>query len=175
MTPERPKTSERLLAVDVFYSGETAAVAGLTFARWEDANPIRILQSTLKTPSEYLPGEFYRRELPCLLTLIESFQLLPEIIVIDGFVYLDGREQPGLGKRLFDALDGRAAVIGVAKSPFHGISQECEVYRGQSNRPLYVTSAGIALAAAKTHIASMHGTHRMPTLLKRIDAASRTQ
>ncbi|WP_428303739.1 endonuclease V [Lacipirellula sp.] len=173
MTTGSRKTSEPLLALDVCYSGETAHVAGLTFACWEDAEPIRILESTLHTPAEYLPGEFYRRELPCLLALIESFELSPEIIVVDGFVYLDGHDRPGLGKRLFDALGGRTAVIGVAKSPFHAISPACEVFRGRSSRPLYVTSAGIPLDAAKIHVARMHGAHRMPTLLKRIDAVSK--
>ena len=69
---------------------------------------------------------------------------LPEYIVIDGYVYLDGNKKAGLGKHLYDALQERSIVIGVAKSGFKDIPGETEIFRGGSKRALYVTSAGIS-------------------------------
>ena len=44
-----------------------------------------------------------------------------------------------------------------------------EVTRGQSNKPLYVTSLGIELTKPADHIKSMAGKHRMPDLLTYLD------
>ena len=44
-----------------------------------------------------------------------------------------------------------------------------EVIRGQSNKPLYVTSLGIELTKAAQDIKSMAGKHRMPDLLTYLD------
>lgn len=162
-----------LLAVDVHYESRVASVAGVSFRSWQDAEPANIFKIKVKTPSDYQPGAFYRRELPCVLTLIESCQLSPETIIIDGFVYLDKSLTPGLGKHLFDELAGRANVIGVAKSHYKGISHDFEIFRGRSTRPLYVTSEGLALEDAKRCVASMHGKYRIPTLLKIADQESR--
>jgi deoxyribonuclease V len=158
-----------ILAVDVKYSGNYAAVAGVVFAEWRDEVPQRELICFVEVPAPYQPGEFYKRELPCILELIEENQLQPDLVVIDGFVFLDGSTKPGLGKHLYDALGGKVAVIGVAKSRYKGITAEYEVFRGSSNKPLYVTAAGINLDEAKEHIRSMHGAYRQPTLLKKVD------
>lgn len=120
-----------------------------------------------------MPGQFYRRELPCILKLIEEHQIVADSIVIDGFVYLDGKSRPGLGKHLYDALQGKISVLGVAKRPFKGIAQECELHRGMSGRPLYITSIGMPLSEAKSHIKSMYGEYRMPALLKKVDRISK--
>lgn len=173
--PGSPLTSERFLALDVGYDDATATVGAVTFEQWEATAPTRTLKTTLPTPSDYTPGEFYRRELPCLLALIEEFDLSPEIIVIDGFVYLDGDRKPGLGKRLFDALRGEVCVVGVAKTSFQGIPESSLLNRGRSSRPLYVTCEGMNLDAAKAGVLSMHGPHRIPTLLKLADRLSRTK
>jgi deoxyribonuclease V len=162
-----------ILAVDVNYSEIRATVAGVLFADWHDENPSREVVSFMEVPADYQPGQFYKRELPCILKLIEENELSPECIVVDGFVYLDGYSKPGLGKYLFDALGGRTPVIGVAKSRFKDIGAEYELYRGASNRPLYVTAEGIELDRAKAYIRSMHGKYRQPTLLKRVDQLCR--
>lgn len=162
-----------ILAVDVRYEDKCAVVAGVLFSNWRDATPERELLTTIPIPADYQPGQFYKRELPCILKLIEENDLRPEYVVVDGFVYLDGAKRPGLGKHLYDALHGKVAVIGVAKSHFFGIGQEYEVFRGGSNKPLYVTAVGVELDFAKVLIRSMHGHHRIPTLLKRVDLKSR--
>ena len=80
--------------------------------------------------------------------------------------------RPGLGQHLFNALNGRTPVIGVAKSRFKG-SSGIEVFRGGSKQPLYVTSAGVDLQKASEKIKRMHGNYRIPTLLKRVDLLAR--
>ena len=98
----------------------------------------------------------------------------PDTIFIDGFVYLGSDMRPGLGKHLFDALEGETVVIGVAKSPFVGASTSSETYRGGSKRPLYVTAAGIDQDQAKRIVEAMAGAYRVPTLLKLADTESRS-
>ena len=158
-----------ILAVDVDYRDGCAYIGGVTFENWTDNNEKDAFVSFLDNVNEYIPGQFYLRELPCILRLIEEHELKPKYVVIDGFVFLDGESKPGLGKYLYDALNNKVAIIGVAKKPFKGISAAYEVYRGLSKNPLYVTSIGVALDDAKTFIRSMHGNYRVPTLLKRVD------
>ena len=162
-----------ILAVDVDYRDSCAYIGGVTFENWNDGVEKDTSVSFLDHIHEYIPGQFYLRELPCILRLIEEHKLKPEYIVIDGFVLLDGEGKPGLGKYLYDALNNKVAIIGVAKKPFKGMPSACEVYRGFSKNPLYVTSVGITLDDAKTFIRSMHGEYRVPTLLKRVDQVCR--
>lgn len=119
----------------------------------------------------YQPGEFYKRELPCILAAIEGLPHALTLALVDGYVWL-GSERPGLGARLHEALGARVPVIGVAKNAFYGASPE-RVYRGESRKPLYVTAIGVDLAAAARGVRAMHGAHRLPTLLKRVDQLAR--
>lgn len=162
-----------ILSVDVYYSDAVAFIAGITFDEWTDEHERGIFTSVLTPVDDYLPGEFYRRELPCILKLLAEHAIAPETIVIDGFVYLDGKRQPGLGRFLYDALNGKVAVVGVAKRPFRGIPPECGLLRGRSRTPLYITSAGIPLELAQASVRSMHGNHRLPTLLRKTDQICR--
>lgn len=162
-----------ILSVDVDYRDTGAFIAGISFSHWEDARESGIFTSTLGIIDDYVPGEFYRRELPCILKLVEEHAISPETIVIDGFVYLGGNREPGLGSHLYDALSGKVKVVGVAKRPFKGIPQKCELLRGRSRKPLYITSAGMPLEVAKYLIHSMHGNYRMPTLLRKTDQVCR--
>lgn len=162
-----------ILAVDVHYTEPGAVAAGVLFDQWCAAAPSRGVTSRYGTVEAYAPGAFYRRELPCLLGLLREHALHPEAIVIDGHVFLDEAGRPGLGKHLFDALDGRVPVIGVAKTAFAGMGARFAVLRGDSARPLYVTAAGIPPDAAQAHVRAMHGAHRLPTLLKAVDRLCR--
>jgi len=161
------------LAVDVDYRENTAHIAGVAFAAWEDAEPSATYSSELSDIEAYEPGSFYKRELPCILKLLDEHVLMPECIVIDGFVYLDGCDEPGLGKHLYNALGGKVTIIGVAKRPFKSTPKSCEVYRGQSAKPLYVTSEGIPFDIAKAHVSSMYGDFRIPDILKKADQLCR--
>lgn len=93
--------------------------------------------------------------------------------MIDGFVYLDGVNKPGLGKHLYDSLGKDTIVIGVAKRPFKDICDDYAIYRGRSKKPLYVTAEGIDLNQAFEAITQMHGKFRIPDLLKKVDQVCR--
>ncbi len=161
------------LAVDVYYSQDKAFAAAITFSSWKDESHERIYTINTAPVHDYEPGAFYKRELPCILELLQRYALEPETIVIDGYVFLDGKSRAGLGKHLYDALNCSVKVIGVAKRPFYEIGREYEIFRGSSRRPLYVTSAGISLEEAKRGIETMAGRYRIPRLLKKVDQVSR--
>lgn len=162
-----------ILATDVHYADAGAIAAGVLFDDWCAATPSRTVTSRFDTVEAYVPGAFYRRELPCLLGLLREHDLQPDLVLVDGHGFLDDAGRPGLGKHLFDALDGRVPVIGVAKTAFVGIGADHAVLRGDSMRPLYVSAAGLPLAEAQTHVRAMHGAHRLPTLLKAVDRTCR--
>lgn len=157
----------------VAYSLPGTIAAGVLFQKWDDECCEEIFTSHISDVEDYVPGEFYKRELPCVLKLLADHEINPDCIVIDGLVYLDGRNKAGLGKHLFDALAGEISVIGVAKQSFKDITAEFEVYRGGSEKPLFVTSVGVETATAKRWIAHMHGAFRVPTLLKKVDQVCR--
>jgi deoxyribonuclease V len=162
-----------ILAVDTGYRENLALTAGIVFSDWGSDRPDVRLQQITTVASDYEPGQFYRRELPCILELVALLEGLPEYIVIDGYVTLGEDNRPGLGMKLWEALDQKPAVIGVAKTRFHGTPAATELLRGTSKAPLYVTSAGLPTELAKQFIASMAGSYRIPTLLKQVDSDSR--
>ena len=168
-----PELSIVILAVDVNYRAGEAIVAGVAFDSWTDSESLASYISVVESVNDYEPGSFYRRELPCILKLLSEHHLTPATILIDGYVYLDGSSSPGLGRHLYDALEQKVMIIGVAKKPFKGIAAVHEVYRGNSSRPLYVTCAGIELSVAKQRTKSMHGPYRIPTILRKVDQLSR--
>jgi deoxyribonuclease V len=160
-----------LVCVDVDYRDRGAVAACVGFRGWADEAPAAEVVRHLTEVAEYVPGEFYRRELPCLLSVLEAAPEPPELVVVDGYVWLGDR--PGLGARLYEALGRRVPVVGVAKTRFQSATAAREVVRGDSRRPLYVTAAGLDVAAAAEHVRSMHGPFRIPTLLKRVDQLCR--
>ncbi|SDZ87110.1 endonuclease V [Microbulbifer marinus] len=162
-----------ILAVDVDYRNSRASTVGIGFNGWRDDTPSHVYRSTIHQVEDYKPGSFYQRELPCILTLLREHNLSPDIIVIDGYVYLGDDATPGLGMHLYNALGGKIPVIGVAKSPFKGTTTDTELFRGDSHRPLYITAAGMAIDAARSSISSMHGNYRIPTLLQLADRECR--
>ena len=162
-----------ILAVDVDYQESSAKVAGVAFRDWSDHEAQQVFVSRVEGVAEYEPGRFYKRELPCILSLLREHDLSPDVIVIDGFVYLDGVGAPGLGKHLYDSLGGEVAVVGVAKRAFRDIDERFALYRGESKNPLYITAEGIDLHRARKAIEQMDGEHRNPTLLKKADQACR--
>jgi len=156
------------LAVDVDYREPGAVVAGVGFVQWGDAVPCWRGCVEVPTVAAYRPGHFFERELPCIQALLAVAPGPVELIVVDGHAWL-GPGRPGLGAHLFEAVG--VAVVGVAKRPFVG-RHATEVLHGGSARPLYVTAAGFDGDAAAA-VASMHGPHRLPTLLKQVDALCR--
>jgi deoxyribonuclease V len=162
-----------ILAVDVYYRANDAFTAGVLFDNWDDCEPINELVARISDVGIYTPGEFYRRELPCILALVNQLNELPNYIIIDGYVFLGENKKPGLGKYLFDALQGYTPVIGVAKTHFFNTPPETAIYRGKSKRALYITSIGLEEKLAKQYILKMCGENRIPILLKTVDQICR--
>jgi len=163
-----------ILVVDVQYEDVAANTACVGLLTWSDANStLEIVERSESVPAPYEPGQFYKRELPHLLRVIEAVRrsMDVEIVIVDGHVWLH-ENRPGLGAHLHHALGARIAVIGVAKSEFRG-GVAIPVLRGQSRQPLFVTAAGVDTARAAELVHSMHGPHRIPTLLKRADQLAR--
>ena len=119
-----------------------------------------------------MPGEFYKRELPCLLQVYAQIKEIINIIIIDGYVML-GKERKGLGGYLYEALDKKIPIIGVAKTFFKNCVHYTEVYRGKSTRPLYVSSIGLDLDFSAALICNLEGPYRIPTVLKAVDRLTR--
>ncbi len=136
-------------------TSDTQAIAGRYWAIQND-------------PQDYQPASFYKRELPCILNVLEKVEEPLEAIFIDAYTWLpDGR--PGLGAHLFGRLDSSIPVIGIAKSEFctkekTGIVKE--VLRGHSRRPLYVSCAGIELEMAVKLVKGLAGPFRIPFPVK---------
>ena len=162
-----------IAALDAHYSDDTASVGCVLFHDWSDPAPASERCLSVPAAAEYQSGQFYLRELPALQAMLAELTAQPRLVLIDGYVWL-GPERPGLGKRLFDALNGAAPVIGIAKNPFKGAPPAREVLRGGSIKPLFVTAEGLDADAAAKAVASMHGRWRLPTLLKRADQLSRS-
>jgi deoxyribonuclease V len=159
-----------LACLDVSYGVQDAVAACLLFRAWHDAALQRSLTAHIPNIAPYQPGAFYQWELPCLLAVLQKVEDPLELIVVDGYVWLSAEGRPGLDAWLFEALGGRVAIVGVAKTSFHGAPGFAEpVLRGGSARPLYVTAAGADPAVAAGWIRAMHGAHRIPTLLRRVD------
>lgn len=163
-----------LICLDVDYRGNEAVVGSVLFQKWQDAEPFREQVERLSEIAPYEPGQFYKREMPCLLKALDRVEEPLEAIVIDGYVWLNEHQSPGLGGHLYQALQGAIPVIGIAKTSFapaRAVAEE--VCRGESRKPLFVTAVGIDPKTAAIRAREMHGEHRIPTLLKRVDQLCR--
>jgi deoxyribonuclease V len=89
-----------ILAVDTCYSDDLAVVDGVASSDWTAEREDAVYRCVVEDVAPYVPGQFFRRELPGILSLLNNHRLEPDIIVVDGFVYLDDRWSPGLGRHL---------------------------------------------------------------------------
>jgi deoxyribonuclease V len=158
---------------DAHYYSQEAIAACVLFREWHDHQVAGEIVEHLSRVEPYQPGMFYRRELPCLLKVLSRVRHSLEAVLVDGYVWLGPGEAPGLGAHLYQALQEKVPVIGVAKSRFARSACSIEVFRGRSRRPLYVSSVGIDSREAGEKIGMMHGSFRIPTLLKRVDQLCR--
>jgi deoxyinosine 3'endonuclease (endonuclease V) len=162
-----------LLAFDAYYTETTTRLVAAIFDEWTDteASEIRVWADGPAAP--YQPGEFYKRELPLILKALEDFDPSTiDAIIIDGYVYLNDQGRLGLGGHLYNELNERIPVVGVAKSYFRDNNAEA-VLRGESSKPLYVTALGISAKSAADHIRSMAGSYRMPDILGAVDRGTK--
>ncbi len=157
-----------IVATDVQYDEEAdcACAAAVAFDDWADAEPGRSWSLDVEGLAPYEPGRFYLRELPCLLALLDGIEA--DVVVVDGYVQLG--DAPGLGAHLFAERGG--IIVGVAKSAYRD-APAVKVLRGESERPLYVTAAGVDVETAARWVERMHGPYRVPTLLRLADQLAR--
>lgn len=160
-----------ILVFDTYYFDNKAKTVCLAFEDWNLEDNFEVYTETISDVEEYVSGEFYKRELPCILSLLSQIDLEEvRLIIIDGFVFLDDENKFGLGAYLYEKLNKKISIIGVAKRDFATIdNNRMELYRGKSKNPLFITSIGIDLNSASQKIGKMSGEHRIPTLLKEVD------
>lgn len=159
------------LAVDAYYAGSKAKVTGVLFENFSDEKPLKIISKIVDDAAPYESGSFYKRELPCIVSLLQDLDVRDiSLIVIDGFVYLDDEGRYGLGGHLYEHLECGVQIVGVAKLPFKGSCKLVrEICRGESKRPLFVSAVGTDLDEAARLVKGMSGEFRMPSLLKILD------
>ena len=159
--------------LDVQYNGDNdALVACIGFENWDDEKASYVKTHFIEKIEPYEAGSFYKRELPCLVEALKDLDNIDRVVV-DGYVWLGDASHDGLGMHLYNALDKAVPVIGVAKTPFTATPKSCEILRGESIKPLFVTSVDMELEDAKKAILGMHGKYRIPTLLKEVDSLCR--
>lgn len=159
---------------DTLLQSEKAKVAGI---RFQDIKINDILSQHTTIVNEVAPyesGQFYKREMPCLLALISQIEEPFDVLVIDGYVFLDGISKAGLGKYLYDNLLIRKPIIGIAKNQFKDVSEDYAVWRSTSKHPLYVTSVDFHIMDAKSIVQNLKGLHRLPDIIRKVDFLSRT-
>ena len=165
-----------IAALDVHYRPDGSAKAVcLVFDRFDAPSSSEVFEAMLYHVEDYQPGEFYRRELPCLLEVLKLCDLeSTTCLLIDGYVFLDDDGKPGLGWHLYQHFQGKIPVVGVAKTAFHNNQKWVRpVLRGNSRNPLYISSAGMDADIAAEHIRNMAGPYRMPDLLQMLDGATK--
>ena len=159
------------LAVDAYYAGSKAKVVGVLFENFSDEKPLEIISKIVDDVAPYESGSFYKRELPWIVSLLQDLDVRDiSLIVVDGFVYLDDEGRYGLGGHLYEHLERRVQIVGVAKSPFKGSCKLVrEICRGCSKRPLFISAIGTDLDEAARLVKGMSGEFRLPSLLKILD------
>lgn len=158
-----------ILAFDTYYFENKAKTVCAAFNN--DESDIKFYEDIIESKEDYIPGQFYKKELPCIINLINKIDLIDvNYIIIDGFVFLDDFKKFGLGGFLYEELNKKIPVIGVAKTNFASIEREKRLlFRGKSQKPLYITSIGIDIDEAVKKIETLKGEFRIPTMLKLLD------
>jgi len=162
--------------LDVHYKGTRARAACVLAESWESESPESSYVQDIDAVGPYEPGSFFRRELPCLISVLRLLPSLPQIAVVDGYVWLSSARRPGLGAYLYEALGRSTPVVGIAKTAFAGV-QSCDavarVLRGSSRNPIFVTAVGMELDVAVRCIRRMAGKYRIPKMTRIADYLSR--
>lgn len=164
-----------IYAFDTYYYDDHANTVCIAFQDWNSEHESDIFTEKTEVSSDYESGAFYKRELPCILSLLKKIELKEgDIIIVDGYVTLDNDGKIGLGGYLYEALDRKYVIAGIAKNEFASPdSQRRNVLRGESKTPLFLTAKGADVDEILPKVEQMHGNYRMPALLKKLDQLSR--
>ncbi|HBV14299.1 endonuclease V [Chryseobacterium carnipullorum] len=164
-----------IYAFDTYYYEDYANTACIAFQDWSSEKESEIFIEKTDINSDYESGTFYKRELPCILSLLKKIELKEEdLIIVDGYVTLDNDGKMGLGGYLYEALDQKYPIIGIAKNQFASPdSQRRSILRGESKTPLFLTAKGAEVDEILPKVEQMAGLYRIPNLLKKLDQLSR--
>src|SRR5512133_387473 len=102
---------DMMACLDVAYYSLEANAAAVLFHSWGESAGRREIVTRVAMPADYRPGQFYRRELPCLLALVALIEEPMEVLIVDGYVWLGKGNLPGLGAHLYASLGGASAII----------------------------------------------------------------
>ncbi|MEG1665334.1 endonuclease V [Chryseobacterium sp.] len=164
-----------IYAFDTFYYEDFAKTVCIAFENWTSETESFIYSENTAISSDYESGAFYKRELPCILSLLKKIDLkVGDLIIVDGYVTLENSGKIGLGGYLYQSLNEKYPVIGIAKNGF--ASEDFlrkTVFRGESKTPLFLTAIRFDVEEAKTNVENMYGAYRIPTLLKKLDQLTR--
>jgi deoxyribonuclease V len=76
-----------IAAIDVHYLDDSTAVAGaVVFSDFSDPQGYRTYTTNISAVEDYIPGQFYKRELPCIMEILRVIGEDIETIIIDGYV-----------------------------------------------------------------------------------------
>jgi len=76
-----------IIAIDVHYRENIAKTVSIEFENWTNEEPTKIHILELPKTAEYVPGQFYKRELPCILEVLKLSNLNDaDLIIIDGTI-----------------------------------------------------------------------------------------
>jgi deoxyribonuclease V len=161
-----------IACVDVDYRWNHCVAACVVLDTWEGASSRAEHVVRVEGVVPYDRDVFELRELPPIMAVLAQCMGSITCVVVDAYVWLDGARRRGLGAHLYERLDASVAVVGVAKRRLPGALAR-EVFRGNSTHPLWVSVAGATPDEAERWLRSMHGAHRTPTALARVDRLCR--
>ncbi len=164
-----------IYAFNTFYYEDFAKTVCIAFEDWNSETESFIYSENTEISANYESGAFYKRELPCILSLLKKIDLKEgDLIIVDGYVTLDNSGKIGLGGYLYESLNQKYPVIGIAKNGFASEDDlRKTIFRGKSKTPLFLTAVGINIDNIKIKAENMYGAHRIPTLLKKLDQLTR--
>lgn len=163
-----------VVIIDADYNEETREghVAGIVAKNILSEQEEYVITAFVTEIEDYIPGQFYRRELQSVDSIISQIEKGDiEMIVVDGYAD-SGTEEHALGTYVYEKYN--IPVIGIGKNKYDRcVLENLEVYRGESKKPLYVTSKGMDNEQAKTLVKKMAGKFRIPYLVKYADNRAR--
>ncbi|WP_220497637.1 hypothetical protein [Myroides sp. NP-2] len=85
-----------IAAVDVYYCDTRAKVVAVLFESFQSETPTAIIEKMMSPQRAYEAGAFDKRELPCVLAVLDTIKQEDiEVILIDGYVYIDEAKTDG--------------------------------------------------------------------------------
>ena len=162
-----------ILVIDVDYNDKHQGhAAGIIADNTYSNKELGYVTAIINNVEEYQAGKFYKRELRCIEAILSRLDKSEiDTIIVDGYADF-GTEQLSLGNHVYNEYN--IPVIGIAKNWYiNCLVDNTEIYRGNSQKALYITSKGITLQKAKYLVRKMAGKHRLPYLVKLADSICR--